>query len=94
MDFEDDELDEFEMPTPCAHCNEIFDLNDGISFKNIIYCEKCGDMLNSMEALEDEIEDLESTIEDAKITIKDTSIELEDKKKELLDLKDKFLERM
>jgi Fe2+ or Zn2+ uptake regulation protein len=93
MNFED-ELDDFEMPTPCAHCNKIFDLNDGTSFKNIIYCEKCGYMLNSMKELEDEIEDLSSTIKDAKITIKDTSIELDDKKKELSELKDKFLDCM
>lgn len=96
MNFDDEEEDDngFEMPTPCAHCNTIFELNDGVSFKNTIYCESCGDDLNSMKELEDEIEDLKSTIEDAKITIKDTTEELESKEKELSDLKDKYLDRM
>ena len=41
-DFEDEEMD---MPTPCANCNEIFDLNDGYGsekwYPNITICEKC-----------------------------------------------------
>ena len=39
--------DEFEMPTPCANCGELFDLNDGYAsekwFKGTIICEKCHD---------------------------------------------------
>jgi hypothetical protein len=35
----------FEMPTPCIHCGEIFDLNDGYAsekwHKDIIICREC-----------------------------------------------------
>ena len=38
---------EMEMPTPCAHCGEIFDLNDGCAsdkwYRDTIICEKCSD---------------------------------------------------
>lgn len=37
----------FEMPTPCQHCGEIFDLNDGRAsdkwYKNTVICETCWD---------------------------------------------------
>jgi len=36
---------DFEMPTPCQHCGEIFDLNDGFGsekwYPNIVICEEC-----------------------------------------------------
>ena len=35
----------FEMPTPCQHCGEIFDLNDGYGsekwYPDIVICETC-----------------------------------------------------
>lgn len=38
---------EMEMPTPCTHCGEIFDLNDGCAsdkwYRDTIICEKCSD---------------------------------------------------
>lgn len=37
---------DFEMPTPCQKCGEIFDLNDGVGselwFPNTVICENCG----------------------------------------------------
>ena len=34
-----------EMPTPCQHCGEIFDLNDGYPsekwYPNTVICEEC-----------------------------------------------------
>lgn len=39
------ENEEMEMPTPCQHCGEIFDLNDGYGsekwYKNTVICENC-----------------------------------------------------
>ena len=36
---------DFEMPTPCQHCGEIFDLNDGFGsekwYPNTVICEEC-----------------------------------------------------
>lgn len=36
---------DFEMPTPCQHCGETFDLNDGYGsekwYPNIVICQKC-----------------------------------------------------
>ncbi|GGF00286.1 hypothetical protein SAMN05443634_105178 [Chishuiella changwenlii] len=49
--------EEMDMPTPCAHCGEIFDLNDGYGsdkwYKNIVICEKCHE-LEQEEIEEDE----------------------------------------
>ena len=37
--------EEMDMPTPCQHCGELFDLNDGGTsenwYPNTIICEKC-----------------------------------------------------
>lgn len=39
------DYEQMEMPTPCQHCGEIFDLNDGYGsekwHKNVVICEKC-----------------------------------------------------
>lgn len=39
------DYEQMEMPTPCEHCGEIFDLNDGYGsekwHKNVVICEKC-----------------------------------------------------
>lgn len=39
--------EEMEMPTPCQHCGEIFDLNDGCRsdewYPNTIICPECGE---------------------------------------------------
>jgi hypothetical protein len=43
-EFLDNEMD---MPTPCEHCGDVFDLNDGCGsdkwYPNIVICEKCHD---------------------------------------------------
>jgi predicted nucleic acid-binding Zn-ribbon protein len=61
-DFEDDG---YEMPCPCEECGEIFDLNDGTSFGNIVYCSTCGDRLNRIKELESEIEDVKDNLTNA-----------------------------
>lgn len=42
---QNEEIEQMEMPTPCEHCGEIFDLNDGYPsekwHENITICEKC-----------------------------------------------------
>lgn len=42
MNYENEEM---EMPTPCTHCGEIFDLNDGYGSEkwhpNTVICESC-----------------------------------------------------
>lgn len=42
---EDFDYEEMEMPTPCIHCGEIFDLNDGYGSEkwhpNVVICENC-----------------------------------------------------
>lgn len=55
-------MEEFEMPTPCEHCDEVFDLNDGYCSEkwhpNITICEKC----HKEEELEIEEDDRWETI--------------------------------
>ena len=39
--------EEMDMPTPCQHCGELFDLNDGGAsskwYPNTIICKQCSD---------------------------------------------------
>jgi hypothetical protein len=65
-----EETDKMEMPTPCQHCGEWFDLNDGCHsvkwYPNTIICEKCGDKEEKIIELEDELEDIKINYENAK----------------------------
>ena len=69
------DLEEFEMPTPCQSCGEIFDLHDGVAsqkwFKNTMICEECGDVESSEIERDEEIEELKELIDEAIFTIKD-----------------------
>lgn len=44
MNYENEEM---EMPTPCQHCGEIFDLNDGFGsekwYPNTVICKSCSE---------------------------------------------------
>lgn len=77
----------FEMPTPCIKCNEIFELEDGIvsprKYPNTIICFTCAEKEQKIMELEIEIQDAETTISDAKITIQDYTEQLIDLKLEL-----------
>lgn len=66
---------EFEMPTPCQNCGNLFDLNDGTVstkwFPNTVICSKCGDEEQALVERDEEIEDLKNQIDDAVFTIKE-----------------------
>jgi len=53
MDYE-----QFDMPTPCRHCGETFDLYDGFGsdkwYQNIVICASCHEK-ESVEIEEDEM---------------------------------------
>lgn len=75
---------DFEMPTPCQHCGDIFDLHDGVGseswYPGTVICEACARIEErEMEILED-IEMCELEIEDAKWQIKHSEKELDVKK--------------
>ena len=74
--------DEFEMPTPCQKCGNIFNLNDGHGsekwFPNTVICESCGRDEDAEIERDEEIEDLKSQIDDAEFTIKEARIRLGD----------------
>ncbi len=65
-----EETDEMEMPTPCQHCGEWFDLNDGCPsekwYPNTVICEKCGEQEEKIIELEAELEDTKIDYENAK----------------------------
>ena len=52
-----DFFETMDMPTPCEHCGETFDLNDGFGSEkwhpNIVICEKCY-LIEEKEIEEDE----------------------------------------
>lgn len=54
-----------EMPTPCNRCGDVFDLTDGVGHNNIVHCEPCGTLLNSIDELRDEIEYMDTQRENA-----------------------------
>lgn len=67
--------EEFEMPTPCQKCGEIFDLNDGTGsvkwFPNTLICRTCGEEEEMEIERDEEIEELKQQIDDANSTIKE-----------------------
>lgn len=67
--------DDMEMPTPCQHCGNWFDLNDGTTstkwYPDTIICQKCGDKEEIEIERDEEIEDLKMSIEDAEYTLKE-----------------------
>lgn len=77
FDFDNEEMD---MPTPCVHCNKIFDLNDGYGSQkwhlNITICESCHEEEEKEIERDEEIEELNQQIEDAEQTIRDARARL------------------
>jgi uncharacterized Zn finger protein len=71
---------EFEMPTPCKKCGEIFELLEGLTserwFPNTIICAECWHQEEEEIIRLNEIEDLKISISDAEITIKDAEKQL------------------
>ncbi len=88
MDFEDEE--DIEMPTPCQHCGEIFDLNDGGAsvkwYPNTVICSNCSKKEDIELEIENEIEDLENALADAEYTIKDSQERLSELRIKLSEL--------
>lgn len=77
------ELDEeMEMPTPCTHCGEWFDLNDGYGsekwHKGIVICESCYEEEQEEIDRDEEVEDLKDAISDAEETIKSSKSRLKE----------------
>ena len=82
MEYEDDFFAEgvMEMPTPCQHCNGIFDLNDGSAsekwYPNTIICESCGRREEEEIERDNEIEELRERYSNAKWEIEDARNQL------------------
>lgn len=64
-----------EMPTPCIHCNTVFELNDGYGSKkwhpNITICEDCYGKEYTEIVKDEEIEHLKELISESEWEIKD-----------------------
>ena len=60
---------DFEMPTPCQHCGEIFDLNDGFGsekwYPNTVICEGCYRKEEAEIEEDDRWEDINNEISNA-----------------------------
>lgn len=74
--------EEFEMPTPCQCCGDIFDLNDGIGsekwYPGTVICETCARIEEKEIEIDDEIENCKNNLSDAEWTIKDETKNLEE----------------
>lgn len=68
-----EEYQEMEMPTPCVHCGNLFDLNDGYGsekwHEGITICHECYETEQDEIAKDSEIEDLKCEISEAEYTI-------------------------
>jgi len=64
-----------EMPTPCQHCNHIFDLNDGYGsekwYPGTVICERCHGQEEKEIEIDNEVQDLVFELRDAEYTIED-----------------------
>ena len=73
--------EEMEMPCPCQHCKELFDLNEGHGsekwYKNTVICASCAELEEKEIEADDEMEDLLSTISEAEFTLKEAKQRLE-----------------
>lgn len=62
-----------EMPTPCQHCGETFDLNDGYGslkwYPNIVICTKCNDEEVLEIERDEEIKEIKEIISNAEYDI-------------------------
>ena len=67
---------EMEMPTPCIHCHEIFDLLDGYGsekwYRNTTICAKCFDLEEKEIEEDEEIREQKERLENAIYDINDS----------------------
>lgn len=74
-----------EMPTPCQHCGNWFDLNDGVGSEkwhpNTVICEECADLEEKemdrddlIRSLKAELADAEWTVENCRKRLKELSV--------------------
>lgn len=72
--------EEMEMPTPCQHCGEWFDLNDGCGsvswYPGTVICETCYKVEDKEMELSDDIENCRNAISDAEYMLKEQGEEL------------------
>lgn len=65
----------FEMPTPCQHCGEIFDLHDGYGsekwYPNTTICNNCWEKEKAEIEEDERWEDLNTELSDALFMFKD-----------------------
>ena len=68
-----EEFEEMEMPTPCVHCGEWFDLNDGYGsdkwHPNTTICAKCHEEEEKEIEKDEEIEDCKDNLADAEASL-------------------------
>lgn len=55
--------EEMEMPCPCQCCGKWFDLNDGVGYGGVVYCEECGSRKRRIKDLDRKILDIEDQME-------------------------------
>lgn len=67
--------EEMEMPTPCQHCGEWFDLHDGCGsekwYPGTVICETCSNEEDEEIMVDNEVEQLSQDIEEAEFTLKE-----------------------
>ncbi|WP_034746973.1 hypothetical protein [Chryseobacterium vrystaatense] len=95
-----EEFEEMEMPTPCIHCGDLFDLNDGYGsdkwHPNITICDKCHEEEEKEIERDEEIEDYIDNLSDAEENVKryrklltELGVDLPEKKQNITCLMDK-----
>ncbi|WP_336689397.1 MULTISPECIES: zinc ribbon domain-containing protein [unclassified Chryseobacterium] len=64
-----EEFEEMEMPTPCQHCGELFDLNDGYGsekwYPNTTICENCYELEKGEIAMDEDIQEMKDELSQA-----------------------------
>lgn len=90
--------EEMEMPCPCQHCGEIFDLHDGSAsekwYPNIVICEKCGDLEDKEVETDEEVSETIEYLENSLYTVSEKYVELDEllkKRKEMGVVEEPFI---
>ncbi|KFF26883.1 hypothetical protein [Chryseobacterium vrystaatense] len=69
-----EDFEEMEMPTPCIHCGELFDLNDGYGsqkwYPNTTFCVNCYELEKGEIKMDEEIEEMKEELSEAIDTVR------------------------
>lgn len=82
--------DEMDMPCPCTHCGDWFDLQEGMRsekwYPGTVFCETCAQEEETEIELDEEIEELKLELEEAEHSLEEAQQTIDRTNKRLREL--------